>query len=450
MSHTLPGMTNLPTPPSGRLLILGGGTAGTMTANILRRELPPGWSVTVVDADDDHRYQPGFLFIPFGRYQPTEVTRSRRSLLASGVELVYGELELIRPTENAVNLADGRVLHYDALVIATGVTPRPDLTPGMTGPGWRESVHEFYTYEGAVALGERLREWPGGRLVVHIAEMPIKCPVAPLEFTFLADAFFRNRGIRDRVEITFVTPLDAAFTKPIAAAAFGSTLADRGIAVVPDFLVERVDGEAGVLAAFDGTEVAFDLLVTVPVNMGAEVIAASGMGNELNLVPVDKFTQQSVHYPNVFALGDCSDIPASKAGSVAHFQVDVFAANFGQYLRGEPMTHAFDGHANCFIETGSGKAMLIDFNYDVEPLPGLFPYPIVGPLRLLRESRLNHIGKLGFRWIYWNLLMPGRRLPIPTRMSTAGKRRDLLGASQTHRVSGLSAAPDRQTLTPIS
>ena len=412
-----------------KILVLGGGTAGTMTANKLRRALSPTeWSVTVIDADDNHRYQPGYLFIPFGTYRPEQVTKSRRKVLNRDVALIYGEIDVVKADENTVALVDGRSFDYDVLIIATGVGPRPDQTPGMADD-LGGSVHEFYTYSGSVALGEKLRTWGGGRLVVHITEMPIKCPVAPLEFTFLADAFFKERGIRDKVDITYVTPLDAAFTKPIAAAAFGNTLEEKGITVVPDFMIESVDAEGRKLVAFDETEVPYDLLVTIPLNMGAEYIARSGLGNELNLVPVDKFTQQAKSHPNIFVLGDANDIPASKAGSVAHFEVDVFMENFMQYVAGTEMTHRFDGHANCFIETGGGKAMLIDFNYDVEPLPGEFPYGGVGPMRLLKESRLNHLGKLGFRWVYWNMLMPGRPLPISTQMSLSGKRTDLIKAN---------------------
>ena len=412
-----------------KLLVLGGGTAGTMAANKLRRVLPlTDWSITVVDSDDAHRYQPGYLFIPFGTYRPEQVTKSRRKVLSRDVALIYGEIDMVKADDNAVALTDGRVLDYDVLIIATGVTPRPDQTPGMTDDMGGD-VHEFYTYGGSVALAEKLRTWPGGRLVVHISEMPIKCPVAPLEFTFLADAYFRDRGMRDRVEITYVTPLDAAFTKPIAAQAFGDTLERKGVTVVPDFMIEQVDAEGHRIVAFDETEVPYDLLVTIPVNMGAEFVARSGLGNELNLVPVDKFTQQAVSHPNIFALGDANDIPASKAGSVAHFEVDVFVENFLQYVRGADMSHRFDGHANCFIETGDRKAMLIDFNYDTEPLPGTFPYGSFGPMQLLKESRLNHLGKLGFRWVYWNMLMPGRNLPIPTHMSLSGKRTDLISAN---------------------
>ncbi len=409
------------------LLILGGGTAGSITANKLRRRLPATeWAVTVVDADDDHRYQPGFLFVPFGTYRPEQVTRSRRRYLKSDVELVYAQIERVLPDEHVVELAGGRRLPYDVLIIATGVTPRPDQTPGLLGDEWRRSIHEFYSYEGSVALAKALASWSGGRLVTSVVEMPIKCPVAPLEFAFLADAHFVARGMRDRVEMTYVTPLPGAFTKPIAAKAFGGSLDDRRIAVEPDFMLMEVDAERRVLVSYDEREVPYDLLVIVPVNMGADFVAASGLGNELNLVPVDKHTLQSKEYADIFALGDASDIPTSKAGSVAHFQIDVFVENFMQYVAGKAMTHRVDGHANCFIETGNGKAMLIDFNYDTEPLPGKFPVAGLGPMSLLKETRLNHLGKMSFQWMYWNLLIPGRPIPLAADMSLSGKRTDLI------------------------
>jgi sulfide:quinone oxidoreductase len=405
-----------------RLLVLGGGTAGTMVVNKLRRRLSTSqWQITVVDATDQHYYQPGYLFVPFGKYTPSEVVRSRRRYLADGVDLIYGEVERVAADSNEVELADGRRLAYDYLVIATGVQPRPDQTPGLLDGGqWRRRIFDFYTYDGAVALADALPAFDGGRLVVHIVDMPIKCPVAPLEFTFLADAWLRERGLRDRVELVYATPLPGAFTKPIAAARLGSMLNDRGILLEPDFLVERVDGTT--LVSYDEREIPFDLLVTVPLNMGAEYVARSGLGNELNLVPVDKHTLLAKAYPNIFALGDANDIPASKAGSVAHFSVEVFADNFIQHVRGEPMTGRFDGHANCFVESGNGRALLIDFNYDTEPLPGHYPLPGVGPFRLLEQTTANHLGKLAFRWMYWNLLLPGRPIPLPAHMSMAGKR----------------------------
>ncbi len=411
--NTLGGMRNI--------LILGGGTAGTMTANKLRKALPSSqWSITVVDADDAHHYQPGFIFTPFGTYQPDEVTRSRRKFLNKNIPLVYGTIDKVHPDSQRVLLLDGRELSYDMLIIATGVIPRPDQTPGMLEGEWRKSIHEFYTYEGSIALAEKLKSWPGGKLVINIVDMPIKCPVAPLEFAFLSDAFFANKGMRDKVNITYVTPLPGAFTKPLAAQAFGNTLEEKGITVEPDFMLERVDPEAKMLVSYDEREIPFDLLVSIPLNMGAEYVARSGLGNELNLVPVDKFTQISKAHDTIFALGDANDIPASKAGSVAHFEVDIFIDNFLLHIAGKEMTHKFDGHANCFIETGHKKAMLIDFNYDVEPLTGKYPYRI-GPLSLLKQTRMNHIGKLAFRWTYWNILMPGHSMPVPVLMSMSGK-----------------------------
>jgi sulfide:quinone oxidoreductase len=414
-----------------KLLILGGGTAGTTAANKLRGMLDAGeWSITVVDQDDNHRYQPGYLFMPFGTYQPKQVTKSRKAQIKKGVELVLGEIDVVKADENAVVLTDGRTFAYDQLIIATGVTPRPDQTEGMLGDQWGKSVFDFYSYEGSTALAEKLKSWPGGRMVINIVEMPIKCPVAPLEFAFLADSFFKGKGIRDKVELTYVTPLPGAFTKPIAAQAFGNTLEEKGIAVEPDFMLMEIDNEKKALVSYDEREVPFDLLVTVPLNMGADYIARSGLGNELNLVPVDKFTQLSKDYNNIFALGDANDIPASKAGSVAHFEIDIFVENFMQHIQGKEMTHKFDGHANCFIETGNKKAMLIDFNYDYEPLPGKYPYAGVGPMSLLKESHINHLGKLAFRWMYWNILLPGRPMPVPALMTTKGKQLDLVESAQ--------------------
>ena len=381
-----------------RLLVLGAGTAGTMVVNKLRPRLSRDeWAITIVDQDSTHHYQPGYLFIPFGTYEPDEVLRPRERFLPDGVELV----------------------------IASGSAPHPDETEGMAGDLWYEDVFDFYTHAGATALGEKLATWEGGRLVVHITEMPIKCPVAPLEFSFLADDFFTRKGIREDVRITYVTPLDGAFTKPVAAQHLGGMLADRGIQVETDFMVMEVDNDDKVLRSYDDREIPFDLLVTVPVNMGADFVGRSGLGDELNFVPVDNGTLQSTQHDNIFALGDASNIPASKAGSVAHFEVDVFTENFLDHVAGRPMTRAFDGHANCFIESGNGKGLLIDFNYDTEPLPGKYPLPGIGPFSLLKETEANHWGKLLFKWTYWNVLLPGREMPLPALMSMLGKQQEV-------------------------
>jgi sulfide:quinone oxidoreductase len=406
-----------------RIVVLGAGTAGTMVANRLAHELDQSeWKITVVDAVETHYYQPGFLFIPFGIYGPRDVVKPKRDFLPPGVEFIVSPIEMIEPEHNRVRLTKAnRSLPYDYLIIATGVKINPQETPGMMDGAWHDTIFDFYTIEGATALAKRLRTWEGGRLAVHITEMPIKCPVAPLEFLFLADWFFQQQGLRDRVELSLVTPLPGAFTKPKASQLLGDLLDEKSIRVVPEFNIERVDPDAKKLVAYDEQEVEYDLLVTVPLNMGDEVIGRSGLGDELNLVPTDRHTLRALDHDNIFVLGDATNLPSSKAGSVAHFQVDGFIPNFLRYIDGLELRPSFDGHANCFIESGFGKGFLIDFNYDVEPLPGMFPLPGLGPLTLLKQSRANHWGKMLFRWVYWHLLLPGKELPLPAQMSMAGK-----------------------------
>ncbi|MBX7235412.1 MAG: NAD(P)/FAD-dependent oxidoreductase [Caldilineales bacterium] len=403
------------------IVILGAGTAGTIVANKLAHELNNGWKITIVDKSETHFYQPGFLFIPFGIYSREDVQRPRRDYLPRQVETIIAEIEVIEPDKNRVQLQNGRTLSYDYLIITTGSRVVPEETPGLMEHGWRQSIFDFYTVDGAVALQKALRKWDGGRLVLSIAEMPIKCPVAPLEFMFLADWFFHEQGLRDRVDLTLVTPLPGAFTKPRASERLGGLLEEKNIRVVPEFNIMEVDPDGKKITSYDGTEVEYDLLVSIPVNMGDPVIARSGMGNELNFVPTERHTLKAQNYDNVFVLGDATDLPSSKAGSVAHFQGDVFIENFLRYIDGLDLRPTFDGHANCYIESGFGKGFLIDFNYDVEPLPGKFPLPGAGPFSLLQESRINHWGKVLFRWMYWNILLKGKPMPITAQMQMAGK-----------------------------
>lgn len=406
-----------------KLLILGAGTAGTIMANVMRARLDTEqWDITVVDQRETHYYQPGFLFLPFDVYTPEQLHQPMEGLLSRGVNRIQQVIQKVVPEQNQVQLSNGDLLEYDLLIIATGTDIAPDEVDGLSGPGWREKVFDFYTFEGALALRDRLKNWDGGKLVVHICEMPIKCPVAPLEFAFLADAFFADKKMRDKVELTFVTPLSGAFTKPTATQKLGHLLEEKNIQIVSDFAVERVDGENGKLFDYGGKEVDFDLLVTVPTNMGDPMIARSGLGDDLNFVPTDRGTLQSLKHENIFVIGDATNVPASKAGSVAHFESEILTENLLSFIAGEPLKAEFDGHANCFVETGHGKALLIDFNYNHEPVEGTFPFPGVGPLTLLKESRMNHFGKLAFRWIYWNLLLPGYHLPfVQAAMSEAGK-----------------------------
>ncbi len=407
-----------------RLLVLGAGTAGTTVVNKLRPRLDPAeWQITIVDQNPCHHYQPGYLFIPFGIYRRHDIEKPRRDFIPAGVDLAMSPIEEIAPAAQQVTLADGRRLGYDYLVIATGTQATPSQTPGFEGDAVGDTIHQYYTLEGAVALYERLKSWEGGRLVINIMEFPFKCPVAPLEFAFLADWWLREHGRRDQTEIVFATPMSEVFTKPVAARHLTGVLQGKGIAVETDFYVERIDADAKALASYDGRDLPYDLLVTVPVNMGAEVVARAGLGDELNHVPVDKGTFLSAEFPNIFAIGDAAALPTSKAGSVAHFSVEIFAENFPRYVEGLEMLERFDGHANCFIESGFGKGLLIDFNYDTEPLPGKYPLPGIGPFSLLQETVTNHWGKMMFRWVYWNLLLRGREIPLPAQMSMYGKER---------------------------
>ena len=406
------------------LVILGAGTAGTMMANHLSHHLKKSeWKISIVDERKEHHYQPGYLFLPFDIYSPDDIIKSIDEFIPKDAELFRGSIDKIVPKENKVQMADGSELNYDVLIIATGAKIAPEETEGMKGSEWHKSVFDFYTFEGSLALRNKLRDWQGGKLVVHITEMPIKCPVAPLEFAFLADSFFKHKHMRDKVEITYVTPLSGAFTKPKATEALEHLLHDKNINIESDFAIEHVDNERKEIVDYGGRTIPFDILVTVPTNKGDEVIERSGMGDDLNYVPTHKATLQSKEYSNVFVLGDASNIPASKAGSVAHFEAEILTDNILHFIKGEPLKEEFDGHANCFIETGNGKALLIDFNYTHEPVEGSFPFAGIGPLRLLKESRMNHMGKLAFRWIYWNVLLKGTHIPfVSATMPEAGKK----------------------------
>jgi sulfide:quinone oxidoreductase len=405
-----------------RVVILGGGTGGTLVANRLRKVFEPAdLEIVVVDQDDRHVYQPGLLFVPFGLTHSEDIVRPRARQLRRDIGFIEAGIDRVEIAANEVHLVDGQVLGYDVLVVASGAVLMPEETEGLTGPGWMDRVFTFYSPQGAGALEAALATFDGGRVVVNVVDMPIKCPVAPLEFCFLADWYFRERGVREQVELTYVTPLDGAFTKPVASKALGGMLADKGIEVVSEFNTGEVDGAGGRLIGYDGRQVPFDLAVVVPLHGGAAYVGRStGLGDTLNFVPTDQRTLQATAAANIFVIGDAANVPASKAGSVTHFEGETVVANIQRFLAGEPLQETFDGHANCFIEAGFGRALLIDFNYDTEPVAGHYPTSVGLPL--LKESRLNHLGKLMFQWFYWHSLLPGRDIPgINAAMPTAGK-----------------------------
>ncbi|AGA70777.1 NAD(FAD)-dependent dehydrogenase [Desulfitobacterium dichloroeliminans LMG P-21439] len=407
-----------------RVLILGAGTAGTMMANHLNRKLnKKEWAITIVDQYEKHYYQPGFLFIPFDIYSERDVIKRKTDFIPKDVEYIKSTIELIEADKNQVVLKNDWVIPYDVLIIATGCEIVPGEVDGVM-EAWRKDIFDFYTIEGSVALRDKLKDWQGGKLVVHVTEMPIKCPVAPLEFIFLADWFFKEKlKMRDKVELIYVTPLDGAFTKQTCSDTLSYLFPKKNIKMINNFSIPHVDAKNKKLISVDGKEVDYDLLVTVPVNMGSSVIDRSNLGDELNFVPTDKHTLQSKKHENIFVIGDATDLPASKAGSVAHFQAEILTENILSYIVNKPLKAHFDGHANCYIESGYNKALLIDFNYDIEPVEGTFPIPGIGPFSLLKESRINHLGKLAFKTIYWNMLLRG--IPIPTvtaELKTSGKK----------------------------
>lgn len=407
------------------VVILGAGTAGVMLANKLAKSKQ--YLVTVIEPSSTHYYQPGFLFYPFGRYIKSQIARPTKRLLKTGMgtrlQWIHQTAAKILPDANQVVLANGATVKYDILVVATGARTDPSLTAGMLGDGWHRNIFDFYSYESTKLLRHALQQFRGGNLVVQVVDMPIKCPVAPLEFTFLVDSYLRGIGLRDKTTITYVTPLSGAFTKPLAAEKLTHLLTDRNIQLITDFYTEKVDSQNDRLVCYDGRQVPYDLLVTVPTHVGSSVVKESGLADDMGFLEVDKNTLQSTKSPNVFGIGDATNVPTSKAGSVAHFQADTVQENIQLFLEGQPLAPSFDGHANCFIEIGDGKGLLIDFNYETEPLEGVFPFVGFGPLELLKPSRMNHWGKLAFRHMYWHVLLPGRPIPfIPDRMSLRGKK----------------------------
>ncbi len=317
-----------------RILILGGGTGGTLLANRLQRHYGEKASIVVIDRDDDHVYQPGLLFVPFGLAEPEEIVRPRHAQLRDGIEFRLAEVDSVDIAACSVRLGDGEQIGYDVLVIATGASLQPQETDGLMGPGWGSSVHTFYSLQGASALRGALESFDGGRLVVNVIDMPIKCPVAPLEFCFLADWWLQQRGLRERVELTFVTPLDGAFTKPVASAHLGALLAEKEIHVESEFATGSVDQGSKRLHSWDERELPYDLLVTIPIHGGPDYIARSpGLGDDLGFVPTDRHTLQSKVADNVFVIGDASNVPTSKAGSVTHFEGAIVLENIESFSK---------------------------------------------------------------------------------------------------------------------
>ncbi|KPJ76640.1 MAG: oxidoreductase [Deltaproteobacteria bacterium SG8_13] len=404
------------------ILILGAGAGGTIVANMLRKELQTSeWKITIIDREERHHYQAGYLFIPFGIYGEHDVLKPKKEFIPPGVEFVVDTVVSIDPSQRQVKTQLGSY-DYDWLVIATGCTIEPSEIEGMLD-GWQKDIFDFYTLEGAMALRQRLKYFNQGKVVLNIAEFPYKCPIAPLEFVFMSDWFFTANGVRDRVDIEFVTPLDNVFTKPVAAKALAQVAEKKNIKVTPYFDLARVNANEKTIESHKGDKIGYDLLVAIPPNMGDKALIDSGISDPVGFVATDNHTLKAENQEHIYVLGDTTNVPTSKAGSVAHYQAYTLVENLVREIDGHQPLPKFDGHATCFLASGFEKAILLDFNYKVEPLPGKFPFPGMGPFTLLQESLSNHWGKMMFRWVYWNLMMKGLDLPLEPQMNLAGKIR---------------------------
>ena len=405
-----------------KVVILGSGAGGTMVAAKLRKELNESeWEITIIDNDEIHHYQPGWLFIPFDVYTPEDCAKPKRDFIPKGVDFVLDEVVGVDPDKRQVEGKKDRY-NYDWLVIASGCRIVPEEVEGMMDD-WRGDIHDFYTLEGAVELRQKLKYFDSGRVVLNIAEMPFKCPVAPIEFILMADWFFTINGVRDKVEIEMVSPLGDIFTKPMAAKTFSGVATQKNIKFTGNFDIAQVNAKEKTIESHKGEKVPYDLLVTIPPNFGAQFIGDSGMGDPMCYVETDHFTLKAKNYENIYVIGDATNTPTSKAGAVAHYQSDTVVENLVREIDGQKPKSTFDGHATCFICSGFEKALLIDFNYETEPLPGKFPFPGLGPFSLLGESNFNYYGKMMFKWVYWNLMLEGLELPLENQMTMAGKMR---------------------------
>lgn len=406
-----------------KILILGSGAGGTMVAAKLRKELNPReWKITIIDNDEMHHYQPGWLFIPFGIYTAEDCMKPKREFIPQGVNFILDEVVGVHTDKQEVECKKGKY-EYDWLVIATGCRIAPEELEGLEEwqPDPKGSVHSFFTLESAMALYHKMKYFKSGKLIFNIAEMPHKCPVVPMEFIFMADWYYATKGVRDNIEIEFVTPNTGIFTKPIATSVLSVTAEEKNILVTPNFDLVGVDPERNVLESAKGDEIEFDLLVSTMPNLGAEYVEDSGMGDGMGYVFTNHHTLRAEKYDNIYVVGDATNVPTSKAGSVAHYEAEIVVENMILEIDGQEPKPSFDGHSTCFIVSGYDKAFLFDFNYKTEPLPGKFPFPGLGPFDLVGESYLNYWGKMMFKWVYWNLLLTGQELPLEPQMNMAGK-----------------------------
>ena len=382
-----------------RIVILGGGVGGTLTANLLVKRLRPRLksgevTITVVDQTGEHVYQPGFMYIAMGGERAANLRRPERALLDARVSLVVGEVRKVDERHRSVHLTDGQRLAYDYLVLATGSRIVPEAIDHFT----TEAYH-FYTAEAASRLRSALDAFEGGRIVIGIAGMPYKCPPAPLEVAFLIEAELRERGLREKSELHFCSPIGRAFTIETVSEMATPMLERKGIELHTFFNVEAIDPTRRVVQSLEGEELPYDLLILVPPHKGQQFLMDSGLAPAPGgWLPTDRATLQVGGRPDIFALGDATDLPLSKAGSTAHFEAPVVTERIVAAIEGREVDHRrgdYLGKVMCFFEIGDGKGTLLQFDYEHPPKP---PKP----------NQLWHLGKIVFNKTYWHTVPKGR------------------------------------------
>jgi sulfide:quinone oxidoreductase len=405
-----------------KIVVLGAGTGGTAVSNKLRRSLPPDkWEITVIDRDDNHVYQPGLLFVPFGLCTTDSLIRSRKKYISRGINFVIDTIVRVDHTKNRVETKNGS-FDYDWLIIGTGCRLAPHENEGLI-PAWGKNAFSFYTIETAEKLRHALSKFERGTLIMCVSELPIKCPVAPIEFVFLADWYFRDKGIRDKIRIQLSTPFPRCMPNwPKGSVVLTGAARDKDITLITDFSLKAVNGNARYIESFTGQRTDYDLLVIIPTNNGDGVISESGLDDGSTYIPTDKHTLKALNHDHIYVIGDATNIPTSKAGSVAHYEADVITHNLLAEIGGKEPEPVYDGHSTCFIVSEKGRSYLVDFNYNTEPLFGKYPISGVGPFSLMKETRMNWKGKLWFEWLYWNVILRGRSAGLAPTLSMAGKK----------------------------
>jgi len=379
---------------SARVVILGGGVGGTLTANLLSKQLGRHAKITVVDPTGMHVYQPGFLYVALGQANGRWLARDERKLLRPDVELVVDGATRVDPLAQTVHLLRGGSIPFDYLVIASGARLVPDEIPGLV-----EGSHDFYSLDGALRLREALRRFKGGNILVGIAGIPYKCPPAPVEFVLLLEEYLRKQRIRGRATVTLLSPLNRAFTIESASKMVQPIMDQRGIGLETFFNVEAVDPHAHVVTSIEGDKKEYDLLVLIPPHKGQQFVIDSGLGDTQGWIPTDRTTLQHETYEHIFALGDATNLPISKSGSTAHFEAPVVASRIASLIDGSAPRANYTGRVMCFLETGGRKATALRFDYEHPPTP---PNP----------SLWWHAAKWMFNRLYWDTVPQGR---IPER-----------------------------------